>query len=92
MDLNLHLTVFRDMLIHVGQSKDNPELRERIRKYRHICLEESKHANEVIVDLMKRLVDGSQFFKVVVKSLVVIMSDFFNLKKKMWKHFSKFFT
>uniref|UniRef100_A0A1I8MNH1 Uncharacterized protein n=1 Tax=Musca domestica TaxID=7370 RepID=A0A1I8MNH1_MUSDO len=53
MDLNLHLTVFRDMLIHVGQSKDNPELRERIRKYRHICLEESKHANEVIVDLMK---------------------------------------
>ncbi|XP_073822506.1 uncharacterized protein [Musca autumnalis] len=53
MDLNLHLATFRDMLINVGQSKDNPELRERIRKYRHICLEESKHASEVMIDLAK---------------------------------------
>ncbi|XP_075153726.1 uncharacterized protein LOC142227199 [Haematobia irritans] len=52
-DINSHVALFRDMLIHVGQSKDSPDLREKIRKYRHICVDEFKHAVDVIIDLVK---------------------------------------
>lgn len=54
MDINSHLAMFRDMLINVGQYKDNPELRERIRKYRHLIVEECKHATEVMTEIVKR--------------------------------------
>uniref|UniRef100_A0A1I8QCC6 Uncharacterized protein n=1 Tax=Stomoxys calcitrans TaxID=35570 RepID=A0A1I8QCC6_STOCA len=57
LDINAHVALFRDMLIHVGQSKDNPELREKIRKYRHICVDECRHAVDVMTDLVKSASD-----------------------------------
>lgn len=47
-DINSRVTVFREMLIQMGQAKDNPELRKDIRKCRQLCMEECQHAVQVL--------------------------------------------
>uniref|UniRef100_T1GQD5 Syntaxin N-terminal domain-containing protein n=1 Tax=Megaselia scalaris TaxID=36166 RepID=T1GQD5_MEGSC len=58
VEINSQVALFRDMLIHVGQSKDCPELREKIRKLRRSCIEACKHTGHLILPQVKR----SNFF------------------------------
>ncbi|XP_045482185.1 uncharacterized protein LOC123686215 isoform X1 [Harmonia axyridis] len=48
-DINSQVALFRDLLIHIGQPKDCPELREKIRKLRRTCVETCKHTSELIL-------------------------------------------
>ncbi|GAB0096337.1 uncharacterized protein DMENIID0001_118280 [Sergentomyia squamirostris] len=49
VDINSQVALFRDMLIHVGQSKDCPELREKIRKIRFSLVEACRHTSSLIL-------------------------------------------
>lgn len=49
VEINSQVALFRDLLIHVGQSKDCPELREKIRKLRRACVEACKHTSSLIL-------------------------------------------
>lgn len=49
VEINSQIALFRDLLIHVGQSKDCPELREKIRKLRRSCVEAFKHTSQIIL-------------------------------------------
>ncbi|XP_073825749.1 uncharacterized protein [Musca autumnalis] len=53
VEINSHVALFRDLLIHVGQAKDCPELRERIRKLRRICVEAFKHIEQILMPQVK---------------------------------------
>ncbi|KAK6642855.1 hypothetical protein RUM43_004357 [Polyplax serrata] len=55
-EINSQLALFRDMLIHIGQSKDSPELREKIRKTRRSCVEGCKHTSQLLLPQIKRQV------------------------------------
>ncbi|XP_044572060.1 uncharacterized protein LOC6504082 isoform X2 [Drosophila ananassae] len=47
------------MLIHVGQAKDCPELREKIRKLRRTCVEAFKHTAQILMPQVKSaMADG----------------------------------
>uniref|UniRef100_A0A1A9VSL8 Syntaxin N-terminal domain-containing protein n=1 Tax=Glossina austeni TaxID=7395 RepID=A0A1A9VSL8_GLOAU len=54
IEINSHVALFRDMLILVGQPRDCPELREKIRKLRRTCVETSKHMAHLIMTQLKR--------------------------------------
>ena len=54
VEINSDVALFRDMLIHVGQTKDNPELREKIRKIRRTCMEAFKHTFQILMQQLKR--------------------------------------
>uniref|UniRef100_A0A1B0ACK8 Syntaxin N-terminal domain-containing protein n=1 Tax=Glossina pallidipes TaxID=7398 RepID=A0A1B0ACK8_GLOPL len=56
IEINSHVALFRDMLILVGQPRDCPELREKIRKLRRTCVETSKHMTHLIMTQLKRYV------------------------------------
>uniref|UniRef100_A0A1B0BDR9 Syntaxin N-terminal domain-containing protein n=1 Tax=Glossina palpalis gambiensis TaxID=67801 RepID=A0A1B0BDR9_9MUSC len=56
IEINSHVALFRDMLILVGQPRDCPELREKIRKLRRTCVETSKHMAHLIMTQLKRYV------------------------------------
>ncbi|XP_030382803.1 uncharacterized protein LOC115630409 isoform X2 [Scaptodrosophila lebanonensis] len=47
-EINCFVAQFRELLIYVGQSKDCPELREKIRKLRRSCVDACKHMAQVI--------------------------------------------
>uniref|UniRef100_A0A182F635 Syntaxin N-terminal domain-containing protein n=1 Tax=Anopheles albimanus TaxID=7167 RepID=A0A182F635_ANOAL len=49
LEINSEVALFRDLLIHVGQSRDCPELREKIRKLRRSCVEACKHTAALIL-------------------------------------------
>ncbi|XP_020714953.1 uncharacterized protein LOC101449097 [Ceratitis capitata] len=49
VEINSHVSLFRDMLIQIGQPKDCPELRENIRKLRRICVDTCKHMGQAII-------------------------------------------
>lgn len=53
VEINSQVALFRDLLIHVGQSKDCPELRERVRKVRRSCVEACKHTSQLILPQVK---------------------------------------
>ncbi|CAB3383445.1 Hypothetical predicted protein [Cloeon dipterum] len=54
-EINTQVATFRDLLIHVGhQSKDGPEMRERIRKLRRQCVEAFKHSVQLILPQIRR--------------------------------------
>uniref|UniRef100_A0A1A9WKQ3 Uncharacterized protein n=1 Tax=Glossina brevipalpis TaxID=37001 RepID=A0A1A9WKQ3_9MUSC len=53
VEINSHLALFRDLLIHVGQAKDCPELREKIRKLRRTCVEAFKHTEQILMPQVK---------------------------------------
>ena len=39
LELNLELATFRDLLVHVGGTRDTPEMRENVRKVRRRAAE-----------------------------------------------------
>lgn len=49
VEINSQVALFRDLLIHIGQSKDCPELREKVRKLRRSCVEACKHTTQLIL-------------------------------------------
>uniref|UniRef100_A0A1A9WN30 Syntaxin N-terminal domain-containing protein n=1 Tax=Glossina brevipalpis TaxID=37001 RepID=A0A1A9WN30_9MUSC len=53
IEINSHVALFRDTLILVGQPRDCPELREKIRKLRRNCVETSKHMAHLIMTQSK---------------------------------------
>lgn len=54
MDINSQVASFRDMLIHIGQKHDSPELRAKIRKTRRACVEACKNTTNTILPPLKR--------------------------------------
>ncbi|XP_046398904.1 uncharacterized protein LOC124165506 isoform X2 [Ischnura elegans] len=52
-DCNSQVALFRDLLIHIGQSKDCPELRERIRKLRRQCVDGLRRASQQLLPQIK---------------------------------------
>ena len=55
-DINVQIAVFRDLLIHVGTTKDAPELREKIRRVRMQCVEGCQQTNNQLLPQVKRYV------------------------------------
>ncbi|XP_045117678.1 uncharacterized protein LOC123508208 isoform X1 [Portunus trituberculatus] len=53
VEINSQVALFRDLLICVGQSRDGPELRERIRKVRRQCVDTCKHASSLLLPSIK---------------------------------------
>ena len=53
-DINVQIAVFRDLLIHVGTTKDAPELREKIRRVRMQCVEGCQQTNNQLLPQVKR--------------------------------------
>ena len=53
-DINVQTATFRDVLIHVGTSKDSPELREKIRAVRRKCVEDCKDTHRTLMPKIKR--------------------------------------
>nr|XP_016939708.1 uncharacterized protein LOC108017219 [Drosophila suzukii] len=47
-EINCHVAQFREMLIFIGQARDSPELREKIRKLRRNCVDACKHTAHLI--------------------------------------------
>ncbi|XP_052854249.1 uncharacterized protein LOC128263309 [Drosophila gunungcola] len=47
-EINCHVAQFREMLIFIGQARDSPELREKIRKLRRNCVDACKHTSHLI--------------------------------------------
>lgn len=54
LEINSEVALFRDLLIHVGQSRDCPELREKIRKLRRSCVEACKHTSALILPQIRQ--------------------------------------
>ncbi|XP_047482124.1 uncharacterized protein LOC125034426 isoform X1 [Penaeus chinensis] len=54
VEINSQVALFRDLLICVGQSRDGPELRERIRKVRRQCVDTCKHASQLLLPGIKK--------------------------------------
>ncbi|KAL2738869.1 regulator of G-protein signaling 7-binding protein [Vespula squamosa] len=48
-DINCQVAQFRDLLINVGQPRDCPELREKIRKLRRSCVEACKGTSQLVL-------------------------------------------
>ncbi|XP_043281010.1 uncharacterized protein [Venturia canescens] len=57
-DINSQVAQFRDLLINIGQSRDGPELRERVRKLRRNCVEACKSASQSVLPQMRSAVES----------------------------------
>lgn len=53
-DINSQVAQFRDLLINIGQPRDGPELREKIRKLRRSCVEACKSTSQLVLPHVKR--------------------------------------
>lgn len=53
-DINSQVAQFRDLLINIGQPRDSPELREKIRKLRRSCVEACKSTSQLVLPHVKR--------------------------------------
>ncbi|XP_034948597.1 uncharacterized protein [Chelonus insularis] len=56
-DINCQVAQFRDLLINIGQPRDGPELRERVRKLRRNCVEACKHTSQLVLPQMRSAID-----------------------------------
>ncbi|XP_014610761.1 PREDICTED: uncharacterized protein LOC106790412 [Polistes canadensis] len=56
-DINSQVAQFRDLLINVGQPRDCPELREKIRKLRRTCVEACKGTSQLILPQVRSAMD-----------------------------------
>lgn len=54
IDINSQVASFRDMLIHIGQKHDCPELRAKIRKTRRACVESCQSVSKIILPQIRR--------------------------------------
>ena len=48
------MALFRDLLMHVGQTKDSPEMREKIRKVRRTLLDMFTQTSSLILPQIKK--------------------------------------
>ncbi|XP_072944722.1 uncharacterized protein dcma isoform X2 [Epargyreus clarus] len=53
-EINVQLALFRDLLIHIGQPHDCPELRERVRRLRRACVEATKQTSQLVLPTCKK--------------------------------------
>jgi hypothetical protein len=56
VEINSHVAMFRDLLIHVGQARDCPELREKIRKLRRTVVDACRHTSQLLLPQVRRSV------------------------------------
>nr|XP_050864614.1 uncharacterized protein LOC127070549 isoform X1 [Vespula vulgaris]XP_050864615.1 uncharacterized protein LOC127070549 isoform X1 [Vespula vulgaris]XP_050864616.1 uncharacterized protein LOC127070549 isoform X1 [Vespula vulgaris] len=56
-DINCQVAQFRDLLINVGQPRDCPELREKIRKLRRSCVEACKGTSQLVLPQVRSAMD-----------------------------------
>ncbi|KAL0118882.1 hypothetical protein PUN28_009483 [Cardiocondyla obscurior] len=56
-DINSQVAQFRDLLINIGQPRDCPELREKIRKLRRSCVEACKSTSQLVLPHVKSAMD-----------------------------------
>ncbi|XP_076675589.1 decima [Andrena cerasifolii] len=56
-EINSQVAQFRDLLINIGQPRDCPELREKIRKLRRNCVEACKATSQLILPEVQRTTD-----------------------------------
>ncbi|KAF9806111.1 hypothetical protein SFRURICE_008239 [Spodoptera frugiperda] len=57
-EINVQLALFRDLLIHIGQPHDCPELRERVRRLRRACVEATKTTSQLVLPNCKNLAES----------------------------------
>ncbi|XP_049881021.1 uncharacterized protein LOC126377344 isoform X2 [Pectinophora gossypiella] len=57
-EINVQLALFRDLLIHIGQAHDCPELRERVRRLRRACVEATKQTSQLVLPNCKKPAAG----------------------------------
>ena len=53
---------YRDLLINIGQPRDCPELREKIRRLRRNCVETCRHTSQLILPQVRRYGTSYDFF------------------------------
>ncbi|CAL7936992.1 unnamed protein product [Xylocopa violacea] len=56
-EINSQVAQFRDSLINIGQPRDCPELREKIRRLRRNCVEACKNTSQLILPQVRRTTD-----------------------------------
>ncbi|KYM83256.1 hypothetical protein ALC53_06524 [Atta colombica] len=56
-DINSQVAQFRDLLINIGQPRDCPELREKIRKLRRNCVEACKSTAQLVLPHVQSAMD-----------------------------------
>ncbi|XP_031839821.1 decima [Nomia melanderi] len=56
-EINSQVAQFRDLLINIGQARDCPELREKIRRLRRNCVEACKASSQHILPQVRRTTD-----------------------------------
>ncbi|XP_003393802.1 uncharacterized protein LOC126918999 [Bombus affinis] len=56
-EINNQVAQFRDLLINIGQPRDCPELREKIRRLRRHCVEACKNTSQLILPQVRRTTD-----------------------------------
>ncbi|KYM96406.1 hypothetical protein ALC62_12912 [Cyphomyrmex costatus] len=56
-DINSQVAQFRDLLINIGQPRDCPELREKIRKLRRNCVEACKSTSQLVLPHVQSAMD-----------------------------------
>lgn len=55
-EMNSHVACLRDLLIHVGQGKDGPELRDKIRRVRKQCVDVCRATNQILLPQVRSAV------------------------------------
>ncbi|XP_069671996.1 uncharacterized protein dcma isoform X1 [Periplaneta americana] len=56
VEINSQVALFRDLLIHVGQARDCPELREKIRKQRRTVVDACRHTSQLLLPQVRSAV------------------------------------
>lgn len=61
-EINSQVAQYRDLLINIGQPRDCPELREKIRRLRRNCVETCRHTSQLILPQVRRYGTSYDFF------------------------------
>lgn len=84
-EINNQVAQFRDLLINIGQPRDCPELREKIRRLRRHCVEACRNTSQLILPQVRRygkLSHNLFFFSLACIPERVIIKEIFNGKGK----------
>uniref|UniRef100_A0A8D9BG92 Uncharacterized protein n=1 Tax=Cacopsylla melanoneura TaxID=428564 RepID=A0A8D9BG92_9HEMI len=57
-EINAQIALFRDLLIHMGTSRDCPEMREKIRKLRRACVDTCRTTAQLLLPSLKNSLLG----------------------------------
>lgn len=79
---------YRDLLINIGQPRDCPELREKIRRLRRNCVETCRHTSQLILPQVRRYGTSYDFFPLFLSSRFL----FQNVERKAKEKRKIFFT